>query len=252
MILVSAVDYCRCLLESAPQLLAHFLSYRAGLAILLVKVLQLMECRNHVFCRREFLGLLAQACLDLKILLEVVFSHLVVYLEVVVEFVSLELILFPDVRNFFGRNLSCLVPLLLQCLELVEMLAAFLAVLVQSLQFIDNLAFQYEVVLLFLFLLCKDYRLFVSDYLHLSLELLLRLAEHLEGGRLVGNLFGLLVYCLLFGVQDFVEVLFKTVQFIFGCVLGILCQNLYTLYDFLFSHFPSNISNVVDIKVQIK
>ena len=72
-------------LEPAPNLLTQLLGYRAYFAILCVEFLQLVESRDDIFFLVEFLSSLAELGLCLKILLEVVFTSLVVELQQVVE-----------------------------------------------------------------------------------------------------------------------------------------------------------------------
>ena len=76
MLLMALVDYCGSGLEASPYLLAQLLSHGTGLAVLLMKLLQLMECADDILLICEFLRSLAELCLGLKILLEVVLACL--------------------------------------------------------------------------------------------------------------------------------------------------------------------------------
>ena len=101
-------------LEPAPYLLTQLLGHWAYLAILCVEFLQLVEGRDNIFFLVEFLGSLAELGLCLKILLEVVFTSLVVELQQVVELLYVELIAAPELVGLVGRNGLYLFPFLLQ------------------------------------------------------------------------------------------------------------------------------------------
>ena len=88
-LLVAFIDYGRCSLEACPYLLAQLLSYRSYLAVLLVQLLKLVESADYVFLVGELLCCLAELCLQLEVLLEVVLASLRVELEQVVELLNI-------------------------------------------------------------------------------------------------------------------------------------------------------------------
>lgn len=82
-----------------------------------MEFLQLVESRDDIFFLVEFLSSLAEFGLCLKILLEVVFTSLVVELQQVVELLYVELIAAPELVGLVGRNGLNLFPFLLQVLN---------------------------------------------------------------------------------------------------------------------------------------
>ena len=73
---MALVYYCGSSLEASPYLLAQLLSHGTCLAVLLMQLLQLMECADDILLVSEFLRSLAELSLCLKILLEVVLACL--------------------------------------------------------------------------------------------------------------------------------------------------------------------------------
>lgn len=67
MLLVLVVDNGACILETRPDLFAELFGYRSNLTILLMQILQLMECAYHIRLFSELLCFLAELRLSLKI-----------------------------------------------------------------------------------------------------------------------------------------------------------------------------------------
>ena len=118
-LLMALVDHGGCSLEALPYLLAQVLCHWTCLAELLMQFLQLMECADDVSLISKSLGSLAQECLLLEILLEVILPCLAVELEHVVELLHIELIATPQLAHLWCGNVLYFLPLLLQGLELV-------------------------------------------------------------------------------------------------------------------------------------
>ena len=78
MLLVFLVDNGAGSLKACPYLLAKVLGHRSYLTVLLVKVLQLMECADDIRLVGEFLRSLTKLGLGLQVLLEVVLTGLAV------------------------------------------------------------------------------------------------------------------------------------------------------------------------------
>ncbi len=152
MLLVALVDYCRCLLEACPYLLSEVFGHWSGLAVLLVKLLQLVESADNVWLVGKFLGGFAQACLYLEVLLEVVFACFDVQFQQVVELLHIELVVAPQLVGLVSRHSLDFLPLLLQSLEVGVRLASFLGRGSHGLYLLDYSELLLKVFLLFLFL----------------------------------------------------------------------------------------------------
>ena len=125
-LLVALVDHCRGRLEAVPDFLALLFGHRTRLAVLLMKLLKLMEGTDHVGLVGEFLSLFAEMRFLLQILLEVIFACLTVEVEQVVELLYVELIVAPELIGLIGRHSFNLFPFLLQGLEVVVALVGLL------------------------------------------------------------------------------------------------------------------------------
>ena len=137
-LLVVAVYGCCGSLEACPNLVTLFFGHGSRVAEFLVQLLPLVEGRHDIrFCRQLF-GCLAQALLDFQILLEVVLAEFVVQLQQVVEFLHIELIVFPQFVHLGGGHEGYFVPLLLQLLELSVVLVGVIGRFHQFLQLFDD------------------------------------------------------------------------------------------------------------------
>ena len=120
-----------------------------------MQLLQLTEGCNDVGLLGECLGLCAEHCLGLKVLLEIVFAELVVNLQHVIELLAEQLVLFPQwcylalwyVLDFF--------PCCLHCAELVYLGGALRCLVYKFLQLVEELQFLLKVIL-HLFFLCSQ------------------------------------------------------------------------------------------------
>ena len=83
-LLVALVDRGGSRLEACPDFFAELLGHGARFLELLVQGLQLLEGGNHVGFFAQFLCRLAQAGLDLQVLLEVVLAEFIVQFQLVV------------------------------------------------------------------------------------------------------------------------------------------------------------------------
>ena len=114
---VLTIDDSACLLESGPYFLTLLFRYRSDLTILIMELLQLMESADDVLFFSELLSNLAEGCLHLKVLLEVVLTCLDIELEQVIELLCDELVVLPEVSSVFCRNSLYLLPFLLEVFD---------------------------------------------------------------------------------------------------------------------------------------
>ena len=76
-----------------------------------------MESADDVLFFSELLSNLAEGCLHLKVLLEVVLTCLDIELEQVIELLCDELVVLPEVSSVFCRNSLYLLPFLLEVFD---------------------------------------------------------------------------------------------------------------------------------------
>ena len=197
--------------------------------------LKLAEGADNVLHGKQSLGLLAEVCLNLQVLAEVVVAHLVTQLQQVVELLGVELVVLPDLCALLGRNGTYLLPCLLQLLELVEVCPHLLGSGGQLLDLLQDGSLALEVV----GALLLDAELLGSTALANGLH---GLAEGLFLGIHYGNigcgvatLFDVLLACLLERlVVITVEELLEQFHFVFLWDEFGLCQFLCTCHYLFF------------------
>ena len=126
MVGMTLVDHCACLLEASPDFLTQFLSHRTNLAELVVEFLQLVEGAYHILLVGQFLSSLAEGCLSLEVLLEVVLTSLEIHLEQVIELFEGEFVVIPQFSGILSRHGLDFLPLLLHSLHILIMVACLL------------------------------------------------------------------------------------------------------------------------------
>ena len=85
-----------------------------------MKFLELVEGRDDVLRVSEFLGGFAEVGFDFKVLFEIIGSHLVVEVELVVELFDVELIVLPKFGGVFSRHDFDFFPFVSEVAELFK------------------------------------------------------------------------------------------------------------------------------------
>ena len=223
-------------LETCPQFFAQVTLHGPCLLPLLVQGLQLSEGTDDVLHGKQCFCLLAQVGLYLQVLAEVIVAHLVAQLQQVVELLSVELVVLPNLRALFCRDGTDFLPCLLQLLELVEVCAHLFGSGGQLLYLLQDGGLALEVLCaLFLKaqLLCGTT---FADGLHGLAEGLFLRIHYGNIGCGVAALFDVLLACLLERlVVITVEELLKLFHIgLFGDEFC-LCQFLCTSHNLFFS-----------------
>ncbi len=138
--MVFFIDDGRSLLKAIPDNLAVFHGHGTYFAPLLMKLLQLMESRNHIGFLFQAFRRLAQLALQLIILLEVILPELVVDAYQVIKLFHIILIAFPKLVYLGMRQQLNLIPLLLKIFEFLIYFIEILAGLI----FGERLYFFYD------------------------------------------------------------------------------------------------------------
>ena len=165
-------------LEAGPHLLTKLLGHGAGLAILLMQLLKLVERAYNVFLVSQVLGSLTQLGLYLEVLLEVILACLAVKLQQVIELLHIKLVVAPQLACALCRHSLYLFPLLLQLLKLVIRLVCLLRRGGHSLYFLNDVKLLLQVFLLLLLLLLEHLGSLFAHNAHLGLEDLFVLVGH--------------------------------------------------------------------------
>ena len=139
-----------------------------------MELLKLVECTDDIIEFYEFLGSLADACLDFEVLLEVIGTHFVVDAEQVVELFALMLEILPGFGSIFGRYGSDFPPFCLEGFEVFVVLVDTVGVGNHLLDFLDDVKFLLEILLAFSFSLCSLFGTLFLDGGHEALEFCLQ------------------------------------------------------------------------------
>ena len=142
------VDARRCLFEALPKRVFELGSHRAGLAPLLVQILQLTESSYHRGLHNECLDLLAELYLSLVVAFQIQIAQLFVYLDIVVEVLDVEVVGLPNLFIVGLRYHTGLFPALLQSTESSKGLVDGLAAIDELFQLLDNLQLNLQILLL--------------------------------------------------------------------------------------------------------
>ena len=143
--------YHRCSsLESLPDRLSELLGHRTILLPLVMELLKLSECLDHILLLGESLRLLAELLLGLKVLAEVKVAKLTVDLDHIIELLYIELICFCDVSVILCRNWSYSSPACLDFTEFRECRIHILLLLEERLEICDHSLLQRKILLSFL------------------------------------------------------------------------------------------------------
>ena len=133
------VDARRSRFETLPQRLFVFVGHGTRLTPLVVELLQLVERLHDRRLGHQSLGLLAQGCFLLVILLQIQIAQLLVYLYEVVEILDVQIVCLPQILHLLLRHHARLLPTLLQLAELGESIVQRLVRIDQLLELIDDL-----------------------------------------------------------------------------------------------------------------
>ena len=145
--LIFLVDHsCSCL-ESLPDALAELLCNRAVLLPLLVQLLELAECLNHILLLSKRLCLLTKLFLGLKILLEVKITKFAIDLYHIIELLHIELICLCKVSIALCRYRTDGSPTGLDLTECRECRIYILLLLKKCLKVSNHSLFLSEIVL---------------------------------------------------------------------------------------------------------
>ena len=119
MVLMALVDDRAGCLEAVPDVLTEVLGHGPRLLVFLMKSLELVEGTDDIRFVGQLLGHLAQARLGLQVLPEVIFPHLAVHLQQVVELLHAELVVLPQFGGILGGYGLYLLPLCLKAAEFI-------------------------------------------------------------------------------------------------------------------------------------
>jgi len=150
-LLVLFVDTRARLLETFPKRLLVFVGYGARFAPLVMQVLQLAEGRHYRGFEHECLGRFAELYLGLVVAFEVEVAQLLVYLDIIVKVLYVQVVGLPQLLDVRLGDDARLPPALLKFAEGVEGAVHRFVAVYELLQLLDYLEFRAEVLLLLLF-----------------------------------------------------------------------------------------------------
>ena len=172
MLLVTAVYSRRSSLETVPDFVTQFFSYRTCITKFLMQLLKLVESGNYIFFVSKLFGCFAKMSLDLQILFEVIFTKFVVQFQQIVEFLYVQLVILPKFIHLALRNQFGFVPLLLQLFELCIRFIGIITRFYQFFKFFDNGKLDLQIFFFLTFLFGYKLTSFLFDRSHEAFEFL--------------------------------------------------------------------------------
>ena len=128
-----------------------------------MKLLELLESIYHILACCKFLSLLAEFLLSLEVLLEVEITHVAVDLDLVVEFLYIELVGVVEISELGLRHRADFSPAGLEGPELRERSAYILLLLDKGLEFLHDSLLLGEIFRAFLIELTVEFSTFFSE-----------------------------------------------------------------------------------------